>query len=447
MPLEKGFAAKLVTTIIGNIQVTVSSVHVRFEDRTAAGAPFAFGLTIDSLTARSTDADWRLGVFIDPSVSPIMHKLVQLSSAALYLDAHSVQHLSALTDTAAIRTAMLALVARDQSPASLHQYVVAPDARRAPRAHQRQGQRSHRAQGALEASLRMVDIELERQQYLDLLRVTESLSAYAVSIKNLKYRPRNGSRPFNDPRAWWRYAISVVMDDVRERVRRSSWAYMHTFRRQRTAYVALYKRTQHAHWLKPLTKPEQDALRKQEEELAYEDVLLFRAFATAELQSEKVRADAKLDEQRVERAKQSWFSRLTSSIKKASADDVKMSERERDELYASIGFDQALSQFELPHDYVQTTAQIAMNGFALVLRNGRDTLMRATLADVAANVQLRPDSMLLDASLQHLRVVDRYRDADRAIVLQRAVPARRQRARRSGRRRGGGARAAALAAV
>jgi vacuolar protein sorting-associated protein 13A/C len=432
---DKGFAAKLVTTIIGNIQVTVTSVHVRFEDSTAAGVPFALGLTVDSLTARSTDADWRLGAFIDPSVSPIMHKLVQLSSAALYLDAHSAAHLSMLKDGAAIRQAMLAMVARENSPASLHQYVVAPmHAELRARINDKDNDLTI-PKVRVEAALRMVDIELERHQYLDLLRVTESLSAYAVSIKNLKYRPRDGSRPFNNPRAWWRYAINVVLDDVRERGRRWSWKFMNTYRRQRSAYVALYKRTQHVHWLKPLAKAEQDALRKQEEELGYEDVLLFRAFATAELQSERARADAKLDEQRAVRAKQSWFTRLTSGIKKASADDVKMSEHERDDLYASIGFDQAMSQFELPHDYVQTTAQIALGGFALVLRNGADTLMRATIADLAAQCT---DSARLDAGRRLAPAPARRRSLPRrrpCHCVQRAVQTERQRAGRAGRRR------------
>jgi hypothetical protein len=404
---DKGFAAKLATTIVANLHVTVSSVHVRFEDATAAGVPFALGLSLDQLTARSAAP-------FDPATSPVMHKIVQLQSLALYLDAANCQHLAPLAD-ADLRAAMLAQVARDSSPASLHQYVVRPMHAEL-HAHINDNDRDLSVPKVrLQASLQMIDIELERQQYLDLLKVTESLSAYAVSIKNLKYRPRN-SRPFNDPRAWWRYAISATLDDVRERVRRRSWLFISQFRKQRAAYVALYKRTQHVSWLKPLAKSEQEALRKLEEQHSYDDVLLFRAYALAELKTERVKAEQRLDEQRVERQQKSWFARMTSSIKKASETDVKLTDAERDAMYASIGFDQAQELVQLPRDYVQLSLETAMAGFALVLRNGSDTLLRATLADVSVQVRQRPSSLLLEAALQHLRVVDCYRDANRPIV-------------------------------
>lgn len=55
---SEGFIARLVQKAIDNIQITVEHVHIRYEDN-RSDHPFACGLTLDSLSARSTDSAWK----------------------------------------------------------------------------------------------------------------------------------------------------------------------------------------------------------------------------------------------------------------------------------------------------------------------------------------------------------------------------------------------------
>lgn len=47
----------MVLKIIDNIQIKVSSIHIRFED--AISNAFAWGITMDSLEAYTCDENWK----------------------------------------------------------------------------------------------------------------------------------------------------------------------------------------------------------------------------------------------------------------------------------------------------------------------------------------------------------------------------------------------------
>lgn len=95
-----GFADRLVTKIIDNIEIHLHDVHVRFEDRKSRPEhPFSFGVTLQSLHAQvrasrhcasraaqpcppqSTDQNWRRMLIESASM---VHKLVELRQLSLY---------------------------------------------------------------------------------------------------------------------------------------------------------------------------------------------------------------------------------------------------------------------------------------------------------------------------------------------------------------------------
>ncbi len=80
---NQSFTQSLVTAIVDNLQVSIKNIHVRYEDSIAApGHPFAIGLTLQEISAVSTDADWR-PTFIQ-STSGTTHKLATLGALAFY---------------------------------------------------------------------------------------------------------------------------------------------------------------------------------------------------------------------------------------------------------------------------------------------------------------------------------------------------------------------------
>lgn len=69
-------------------QVQIRDVHVRFEDdiTSPSGTPFAFGFSIESLTAQTCDENWTPKFVHREHSQPMAYKLVELQNMATYLN-------------------------------------------------------------------------------------------------------------------------------------------------------------------------------------------------------------------------------------------------------------------------------------------------------------------------------------------------------------------------
>ena len=77
-----GRGATLIAQILHNLQVEISNLHVRYEDSsTSLESPFAIGLTLQELSAFTTDQGGNRRFCVDPTVQ---HKWVELKSLAIY---------------------------------------------------------------------------------------------------------------------------------------------------------------------------------------------------------------------------------------------------------------------------------------------------------------------------------------------------------------------------
>src|SRR3989338_1429397 len=78
-----GFADKLLTAMLNNVQISIEDVHFRYEDDVADPKhPFVCGATIQSLYVQTTNKDWSPSFFSD-AISEI-YKLVALNNLSLY---------------------------------------------------------------------------------------------------------------------------------------------------------------------------------------------------------------------------------------------------------------------------------------------------------------------------------------------------------------------------
>lgn len=81
------YGTSLVTNIVENLELKIRNVHIRYED--AISVPqhrFSFGITIDSLSARSCDANWQAGFTTAWNQQTASFKLVELESMSMYWD-------------------------------------------------------------------------------------------------------------------------------------------------------------------------------------------------------------------------------------------------------------------------------------------------------------------------------------------------------------------------
>lgn len=72
-----GFVQKLCANIIKNLEVTITNVHIRFEDKNSNGSPFAAGLTLSKLVMKTTKGQ-------DHEKLTLFNKKLELDSFAIY---------------------------------------------------------------------------------------------------------------------------------------------------------------------------------------------------------------------------------------------------------------------------------------------------------------------------------------------------------------------------
>ena len=80
---EKGFTAKFMSKIVQNVQVSIDSFYIRYEDSISSIRPFCIGIVIKLLKAESCNFDWK-PEYIEESI--INHKLVKLDGIRVFLD-------------------------------------------------------------------------------------------------------------------------------------------------------------------------------------------------------------------------------------------------------------------------------------------------------------------------------------------------------------------------
>lgn len=74
---------QLITKIVDNLQILIKNIHIRYEDRQSnPGHPFAIGLTLSEISAKSTDSRWIENYIVD-AVDRI-YKLAKLNNLSLY---------------------------------------------------------------------------------------------------------------------------------------------------------------------------------------------------------------------------------------------------------------------------------------------------------------------------------------------------------------------------
>jgi hypothetical protein len=84
-PSSPWFYERWISSVIDNVQVSVSDIHMRYEDEESIpGRCFSAGVTLDSIKLHSTDSNWTAG-FVD-QISDIIYKALALNNLAIYVN-------------------------------------------------------------------------------------------------------------------------------------------------------------------------------------------------------------------------------------------------------------------------------------------------------------------------------------------------------------------------
>ncbi|KAL6781279.1 hypothetical protein ACKKBG_A10495 [Auxenochlorella protothecoides x Auxenochlorella symbiontica] len=294
-----GRLKNVIDTVIGNLQLSITNIHVRYEDDvTNPGHPFSCGITLDKLAAATVN-DKGEEAFVTTTPLSLLRKALDLRRAALYFDTdidfwrpHSHWHDLEPVEWDEWFLPGVSSARQERGGTARHrEYVLQPVGGRA--LYTRVGKMQTTADGDPRMDslldLESVALRLSHAQYQSYQLLLAEVSSYAARHPYASYRP--GARPAAGAAAcaWWRYALRAVQQVQAGRT--LSWRATVRFACLRRRYVSLYAkhlRTKGARMV-GLTDAERGELRAANDALPETTMLMFRRLAHAEVQRERKR--------------------------------------------------------------------------------------------------------------------------------------------------------------
>ncbi|KJX99366.1 vacuolar protein sorting-associated protein vps13 [Zymoseptoria brevis] len=413
---QQTFTAALTTTIIDNVQIQVKNVHIRYEDAISdPGHPFAAGLTLQELSAVSTDENWK-PTWIQGS-SNTTHKLATLGSLAVYWDTDT-ELLGTGTgqqdakeqgiDHDQIMNKLRELIVKSDSPAlKEHQFILKPVSGRAGLEMDKTGKYD---KPKMKARLLFNELGfvLDDHQYRDALMLVDLFHYFIRHQEYKKLQPKQS--PKEDPRAWLLFAGKAVVDRIHDKNKRWSWAFFAERRDDRKRYIELFKKKKRE---EVMSADDNKDLDKLEHKLTYEDLRFWRSLARNELRKEGA---VKKPEQ-----PKGWLSYVWGGSKQQhdSSDDSQMSEQQRKELYQAIDFDEKKNIAEAvdaPREAIKMQVDMSLKTGSFTLKRDphgkQQEMLRLLFDDFSTEFVQRTDSTVVDLSLGGMRLYDGSTDGN-----------------------------------
>ncbi|CAJ0565306.1 unnamed protein product, partial [Mesorhabditis spiculigera] len=228
-PTADSFAEKMVTQIIKNLQISISNIHVRFEDKwTNRHRPFAAGITLQKLDFQTTDENWL--PTIHKETLKIIHKLVSLENLAVYWNS-DVTLFSDLSDRKEVKEKMLATITTKNNRPEGYKYILEPIKMEA----KLQLNQKPETDGSgwsipkidLSVDMKALALTIGKFQYQDVLLFLEAQERFTLAGQYLKYRPAHVVDYKGHYKTWWKFAYTSILEEkVRRRRRNWNWKRM-----------------------------------------------------------------------------------------------------------------------------------------------------------------------------------------------------------------------------
>lgn len=312
-PAANSWLGSLIATIIGNLKISISNVHIRYEDSVSnPGHPFSSGVTLAKLAAVTIDEQGN-ETFDTSGALDKLRKFLQVERLAMYHDSNSepwkiekkwedltpkewVEIFEDGINEPATGGGVVSKWAQNRN------YLVSP-INGILKYHRLGKQERNDPEIPFEkASLSLNDVSLTitEAQYHDSIKILEIVSRYKTYIEVSHLRPVASVK--ESCYLWWRYAAQASLQQ-KKMCYRFSWGRIRHFCHLRRRYVQLY-----AGFLQQ-SLSDSSELRKIEKDLDSKVILLWRLLAHAKVESVKSKEAA----ERRRLKKRSWFSFRGSS--------------------------------------------------------------------------------------------------------------------------------------
>ncbi|KAL3994358.1 hypothetical protein ACH3XW_21415 [Acanthocheilonema viteae] len=192
---QNWWGASLVSTIVNNIQLVLSNVHIRYEDdRTLSNnESFVCGVRIHNVSMQTTDSHWGIG-YIQPQDGVNMFKKLEIEGLSVYWNCGQQV-------TEEIKNHMDL------------QFNLCPE---------------------------KVIIELTKRQLLEMGSLGNEWARFDRSRQHRKWRPL--TTVGENAKEWWNFAYNRIQDQERQRKTRHTWSFAYNRAKQLNSYCRAYRR-------------------------------------------------------------------------------------------------------------------------------------------------------------------------------------------------------------
>lgn len=408
------FVEKLATQVIKNLQVKISSIHLRYEDDLLDPEhPLSMGVTLSELSLQTTDENWKLCILNE--AAKIIYKLGRLECLCAYWNVNSpVFYKGSWEDI--VDQLKCGISSKDQELPH-YQYIFKPIFASAKACINPNAELELKTPKVnLHLEVQNIGIEMTKPQYQTMLGLLESIDCM---VKNAPYRKFRPNVPVhNNAKLWWRYGFNSILEvHIRRLSKMWSWSHIRRHRENQKTYRAVYKTK-----LLSRGKPSQDTeqhIQDLEKVLDVFNIILARQHA----QMEVIRSG-----QNVERKKTAgshkqgggggFFSSLfgrkakkeeqesEQSKEKESSDlDELMTAEEKEKLYTAIGYSGSSHNLALPKQYVAVVVTFQLLRTSITIRElpGVPENLKIQMIDLSTKISQRPGAQAIrvEAALEH----------------------------------------------
>ncbi|KAI7863658.1 hypothetical protein BDF14DRAFT_1733660 [Spinellus fusiger] len=367
------FANQLMQKILNNLQFSITNIHIRYEDAVSVpGHRFAAGITLNELSAISTDDQW-IPQTIGEAVNTI-HKLATLESLSVYwnTDSPSLVNLEEEQGNESFRH----LIATKANIPSVHQYIVKPVSGTG---RIKMNKKFGGDVPKMDATLLFDELSfvVDDEQYRDAILMVDLFHSYLKKQKYQKLHPPSHVTPRTDPLAYFRFAGHAVLSEIHERHERWTWARLKQRRDDRWAYIDCYVACK----LGQATEEQHLALEALEHKLSYEDIRLYRGRSKARLRREKeilAEEDRKRKKAEAQAANSkgwlsSWWSSGADATNQQEEDEsLVITEEQKQEFYDAIEYDEEMEavveSIDFPKDTILLSLRTTLNKGSFTLK-------------------------------------------------------------------------------
>ncbi|XP_075873846.1 intermembrane lipid transfer protein VPS13C isoform X3 [Nelusetta ayraudi] len=405
------FAEKLATQVIKNLQVKISSIHLRYEDDLSdPQRPLAMGVTLSELSLQTTDENWKSCILNE--AAKIIYKLGRLDSLCAYWNVNSPVFYKGSSENI-VEQLRCGISSKERELPHYH-YIFKPifaSAKMCINPNAEQELKGPKANLHLE--VQNIGIEMTKAQYTTMVELLESIDYMVKNAPYRKFRPEVSVH--SDPKLWWKYSFNSIMEVHIKRVSRMwSWSSIRQHRENLKAYKKAYKTK--------LAGNKQN----QENDLHIQDLeKLLDVFnitlARQQAHMEVIRSGQKVGAKKVAAGQKQasggffsgWFGKKTkkeeqepeASTEESPGLEDLLTPEEKEKLYTAIGYSGSSHNLALPKQYVAVVVTFQLFRTSVTIREQLDLpeLLQVQMIDLSTRICQRPGAQAfrLEAALQH----------------------------------------------